>query len=48
MLNLLHLADTLGHVPNGNRIYYINRRYDDEKLCNEAHCVRAQSATALE
>jgi len=25
--NLLSLLETYGHVPNGARVYYINRRY---------------------
>jgi alpha,alpha-trehalase len=26
VLNLLHLVNTYGHVPNGARTYYLNRR----------------------
>lgn len=32
--NLLSLLDTYGHVPNGARVYYINRR------CELAHCIQ--------
>ena len=27
VMNLLSLQETYGHVPNGARVYYINRRY---------------------
>ena len=31
--NLLSLLETYGHVPNGARVYYINRRYFAHVIC---------------